>query len=390
MREICARGVVTLVACVLALPAAHAEVLFQNTGNLRTVEQSDRRSGWERVYTQQMGSITVVPSPAFQGGEAVRAFQRYLASGDGRYHSEVVKFDIQQDGQDLYYGHAIYLPANWQFHGDNVTFQQWGLENPGGGAPWILMFVINDQLRVAGVRRADFGTHTIAPITDLRGTWIRVVTRIRMGAPGNFEVWVNGKKSLSLTPANLTGDGAPPTIRWAAGIYCTEWVNQAPLGMSSLEILHDHFRIATTYDEAEPANWRDDSVPPGPDGGTDVGGGDSAADGGDDVNAGPEAADVGSGGAGGSGSGSGGTGGGGPGGTGGATGSGGSAGNRGGTGGTRTGNAGGTTGSGGTTSAPDSGGCGCRLAATGTAPGAGSILLLALAARVLCRRRRGR
>ena len=194
MREICARGVVTLVACLLALPAAHAEVLFQNTGNLRTVEQSDRRSGWERVYTQQMGSITVVPSPAFQGGEAVRAFQRYLASGDGRYHSEVVKFDIQQDGQDLYYGHAIYLPANWQFHGDNVTFQQWGLENPGGGAPWILMFVINDQLRVAGVRRAGFGTHTIAPITDLRGTWIRVVTRIRMAAPGNFEVWVNGKK----------------------------------------------------------------------------------------------------------------------------------------------------------------------------------------------------
>jgi MYXO-CTERM domain-containing protein len=385
MREICARGVVTLVACVLALPAAHAEVLFQNTGNLRTVEQSDRRSGWERVYTQQMGSITVVPSPAFQGGEAVRAFQRYLASGDGRYHSEVVKFDIQQDGQDLYYGHAIYLPANWQFHGDNVTFQQWGLENPGGGAPWILMFVINDQLRVAGVRRAGFGTHTIAPITDLRGTWIRVVTRIRMGAPGNFEVWVNGKKSLSLTPANLTGDGAPPTIRWAAGIYCTEWVNQAPLGMSSLEILHDHFRIATTYDEAEPANWRDDNMPPGPDGGTDVGGGDAAADSGDVVANAPEATDAAGGG--------GGSGGGGSGGTGGSASGGGSGGSgTAGTGGVTSGGrgAGGSGGAGGTTAAASSGGCGCRLAG-GTSPGGRWVIpLIALMGARLLRRRRGR
>ena len=287
------RRLALVLAAVAGLGAspARAEVLFQNTGHLRASDPSTRGVGWERVYTQQMGTIDVVPSPTFAGGEAIRARQVYLGSGDGRYHSEALKFDIQRDGSDLYYGHAIYLPPDWQFHPDNVTFQQWGLENPGGGAPWILMFVIGDRLQVAGVRRAGFGTHTIASIADLRGTWIRVVTRIDMRAPGTFEVWVNGTKRLSLTPMNLTGDGEPPTIRWASGIYCTAWLNRAPAGPSTLEILHDHFRIATTYEEAEPASWREDAVVPPADAGD--AGGDARPDAGDGPGATPLSADAG-------------------------------------------------------------------------------------------------
>ena len=199
----------------------------------------------------------MVSAPTFEGPSAIKSTQTFVVADGRGYHSERVMFDIQRNGQDYYYGLALYLPPDWVFHNQNVTFQQWAFENPGGGGPWILMFVQNDKLRMGGSGAS--GSRDLATITNLRGTWIRIVTRINMTASGPFEVWVNGTKTASV-PINLVVGGDPPTIRWSTGIYCTAWRTQQPAGGSPISVWHDHLRVATTYDEAEPANWGNPSL----------------------------------------------------------------------------------------------------------------------------------
>jgi hypothetical protein len=233
------------VLLVLATSTARGEaaVLFENTGTLM---------GWSRVYVQEQGTNTMVSSPTFEGPSAIKSTQTFVVADGRGYHSERVMFDIQRNGQDYYYGVALYLPPDWMFHNQNVTFQQWATENPGGGGPWILMFVQNDKLRMGGSGAS--GSQDLGTITNLRGTWIRIVTRINMTASGPFEVWVNGTKTASRS-INLIVGGDPPTIRWSTGIYCTAWRTQQPAGGSPISVWHDQLRVATTYDEAEPANW---------------------------------------------------------------------------------------------------------------------------------------
>jgi hypothetical protein len=300
-------------------------------------------------------------------------------------------FDIQRNGQDYYYGLALYLPPDWVFHDQNVTFQQWAFENPGGGGPWILMFVQNDKLRMGGSGAS--GSRDLASITNLRGTWIRIVTRINMTASGPFEVWVNGTRTTSAS-INLVVGGDPPTIRWSTGIYCTAWRTQQPAGGSPISVWHDHLRVATTYNEAEPANWGNPSlVDAGAADGpaafdayiSDVRAGDSAsagAGGGSDSGGGGEAGAAGAGGsdAGGSAGAAGGTGGG--------AGAGGAA-----MGGSRGpgGTAGGTAGRGGTGGAPGpsqkQSGCACAIGTRGPAPWGTVLLVLPFAAAALARPR---
>jgi hypothetical protein len=347
-----------------------AAVLFENTGTL---------TGWSRVYVQEQGTNTMVSSPTFEGGSAIKSTQTFVVADGRGYHSERVMFDIQRNGQDYYYGLALWLPPDWTFHNQNVTFQQWGIENPGGGGPWILMFVQNDKLRMGGSGAS--GSRDLATLTTLRGTWIRIVTRINMTAQGPFEVWVNGTKSASF-PINLVVGGDPPTIRWSTGIYCTAWRTQQPAGGSPISVWHDHLRVATTYAEAEPANWGSPSLVDG-----------GAADGPVMRDAGSPDLRTGDGGSGGGGAGGGG------GSTGGAGGSGGA-----GTGGADTGGAGtggrsatggaagATAGSGGTDGeedpprSPKKQPSGCAVGARGPAPW--GLLVLAFAVAGFARRRK--
>jgi hypothetical protein len=228
--------------------AARADVLFQNTGNMM---------GWGRLFTQKAGTITEVTSPVYKGSTAVKTTQTYQSSDGKNYHSEIIKTMAQLAGQDLYYGQAIYLAPDWVFHSQNVTFQQWAPENPE--APWILMFLQGDKVRLGG--RGANGDKDVGRITDLRGTWIRIVTRIHMATDGAFEVWINGKKEFSQN-ANFRAMG--PSLRWSSGIYATRWDTETPTGPHELSIFHDSLRIATTLDEADPASWNDGDAPPPP------------------------------------------------------------------------------------------------------------------------------
>ena len=212
-------------------------VYFENAGSL---------SGWSRNYAQKNGTIRNVGSPSYKGGNAIEAKQTYI-NETGGYHSEVIKAGSQSVGQDRYYGQAIFLPADWKFHNQNVTFQQWSPEDPEG--PWLLMFVQNDEIRFGGSGGISGTAGKIR-----KGTWIRVVTRLKLAASGGaFEVWVNGKKVVTRSGKILPKTSR--TIRWSSGIYCTAWREGKPSGSSTLSVFHDQHRIASTYALAEPANW---------------------------------------------------------------------------------------------------------------------------------------
>ncbi|GLZ28917.1 hypothetical protein Lesp02_11070 [Lentzea sp. NBRC 105346] len=224
-------------ALVAALAPAPPGVYFQNEGTL---------SGWDYHYTQKQGVIRDVTSVKYKGTTSIEAKQTYIGETGG-YHSETIDRGAQSVGQDKYYGQAIYLPANWQFHNQNVTFQQWSPEDPEG--PWLLMFVQNDEIRYGGSGGISGTVGKIA-----RGQWIRVVTRFKLEKDtGKFEVWLNGERKVSRTQTVLPKTSK--TMRWSSGIYATAWRNGKPAGQSVLSIYHDHHRIASSYALAEPANW---------------------------------------------------------------------------------------------------------------------------------------
>ncbi len=217
------------------------EVYFQNRGSVE---------GWDYAYTQKDGVIATVDSPVYKGAHSLEATQTYIGETGG-YHSEVIQRGAQSVGEDKYYGQAIRLAADWEFHDQNVTFQQWSPEDPEG--PWLLMFVIGDEIRFGGSGGIK---GTVGSITALRGTWLRVVTRLKLAGSGAgaFEVWLNGTKTVSRTGITVL-PSTSQTIRWSNGIYCTAWRDGTPSGPDVLTIHHDNHRIASSYALAEPANW---------------------------------------------------------------------------------------------------------------------------------------
>jgi hypothetical protein len=232
-----AAGLAAAILVPAGISQAAPGVYFENAGSI---------AGWDYHYTQKKGIIRNVAGPSFKGGNAIEAKQTYI-NETGGYHSEVIERGAQAVGQDRYYGQAIYLPPGWQFHNQNVTFQQWSPEKPEG--PWLLMFVQNNQIRFGGSGGISGTAATIS-----RGAWIRVVTRLKLAAAGGaFEVWINGKKVHSRTGRILPKQSK--TIRWSSGIYCTAWREGKPAGGGTLSIFHDQARIAASYALAEPANW---------------------------------------------------------------------------------------------------------------------------------------
>jgi hypothetical protein len=236
-------------ACAMGIAApARATVRFENSGTM---------AGWDSQLTQMKGTITEVEQPTFASRTALRMEQTF--EGLGGYHSEVRKHDIQKPGEVLFYGEALYLPPEWKFHAQNVTFEQWARSDVFG-TPWILMYVEGERLKLGGSGPAhgDLGS-----VAGMAGKWIRIVTRIEAKPAGAMDVWVNGQNTLSLQ-GNFVPDGQ--NLRWSVGMYCTRWRQEQPAGLNPMVLFHDQMRVATTLEEADPASWAG-SAPPSRDGG---------------------------------------------------------------------------------------------------------------------------
>ena len=231
----CAAGIL----CLSSSAPARATVYFQNTGVV---------SGWD-IKTQRTGTVTQVTSPAYDG-TVLRARIVYQSSDGNRYHAEAIKRGLAYNGQDRYYGQVIYLPSGYN---DHTVVQQWATEGPEG--PWLGMNADGGTLKWDAVRGPMTGGPAAAFATVPLARWFRVVTRLNMKTAGVLEVWVDGAKRLSQSGDWSTGYASGSSIRWSTGIYMSNWHRTPPTGARDVSVHHDHFRIASTLAEAEPASW---------------------------------------------------------------------------------------------------------------------------------------
>ncbi len=228
-----------------AVLACHGTVYFQNDGI---------QAGWptKGQLPQDKGTITDVTSPAYQGNTAIKFTQTFDPNYSNRYHAEVHYQGTQFTGDTRYYGMTVFLPSNWSLNDSKAAIQQWA-----GTGPWIIMEVRGSNLvilpHIAGIT-------TIAPITP--GQWMRIVTQITDTANGSLTVWVNGVQKLHLT-GNLVAPAPKGEVRWSAGIYVTGWFPRPASTPTPAyrEFDEDHYRIADTEAEAEPAHWNENSGP---------------------------------------------------------------------------------------------------------------------------------
>jgi hypothetical protein len=222
-------------------------------GNV-TFENNGTKEGWPN-YPQKpeaKGTIDDVSTPTYHSTSAIQFTQTFEPGYTGRYHSEVDIEGAQQTNQDRYYGMTFFLPAGWQYATDQVNVQQWA-----GTGPWIIFRIDGPDIIVLFDHLPDgfFDEPHIFKNVPA-GVWVRVVTHIRSSASGGvWEAWVNGNKVYSHT-GNLNAPGNGGAIRWSTGCYVSGWFQKSsPQGPSFRLVYGTHYRVATTYDLAEPANW---------------------------------------------------------------------------------------------------------------------------------------
>jgi len=220
--------------------SAHAGVSFQNNGTV---------TNWSN-YPQSPahGNITEVSSPVYGGSTAIRFYQPFEGTNGSSYHCEVDQTPVNPVGSTCYYGFALYLPADFKFStNQDLCFSQWARSDQT--SPWTLMFLHNHEIHTGG--SGGLG-RTWGAINA--GVWNRIIVKIvNSSTSGELTVWVNGIQSGTSFTGNITPGG--PAIRWSTGQYCTWWKTHIPNGSNPMITYEDHFRIASTYAEADPANW---------------------------------------------------------------------------------------------------------------------------------------
>ncbi|HTB79913.1 MAG TPA: chitobiase/beta-hexosaminidase C-terminal domain-containing protein [Opitutaceae bacterium] len=220
-------------------------VTFQNNGT---------KEGWPNYpqTPEAKGTITDVTTPTYHSTSAIEFTQTFQNNYTGRYHSEVDIEGAQQTNQDRYYGMTFFLPAGWQYATDQVNVQQWA-----GTGPWIIFRIDGPDIIILFDHLPDGffdEPHIFQNVPN--GVWVRVVTHIRSSTSGGiWECWINGNHVYSHT-GNLDAPGNGGAIRWSTGCYVSGWYQKSsPQGPSFRLVYGTHYRVATTYDLAEPANW---------------------------------------------------------------------------------------------------------------------------------------
>ena len=233
-----------------SLLSARATVVFENEGTL---------SGWSYTSHDGSGSVTEVSSPVYRGSTALKCYQTWSGSGDYTLHSEAVKRDVGQNGWNRYYGFAFYLPGNWNFSSSRgQSLCQLAADTACGGQQTEMFQLVGSRLEVKRelvdpcnpTKRTTTVTSSVTA-----GTWHRLVIHKKWAADntGIFEVWFDGVRMINEvnTPNSFVGS---ELYRWSIGLYA----NFEVAGSRTLYI--DHARVASSYSEADPANWNGPGV----------------------------------------------------------------------------------------------------------------------------------
>jgi hypothetical protein len=262
-----ATRVLMLMSCPLLMAGpAGATVFFENSGTL---------SGWSGTPTaEHNGTVSQVTSPTFKGTTAMRSRQIFDSSYTGRYHAEAMVSDIGAQGQDRYYGYAYRLMDNWQFVNQNFNFSQFGATFPNtscGGTinkPTTMNWLFGSTLRTRvknGTVCSPVTTEFVVTSSMTAGVWHRIVQRIRFASnnTGIFQTWFDG--SLVVNQSNIATTVAEnPPFRWSAGLYANGWFDDGSVMVGSQgtrDVYHDHYRIASTFAEADPDQWGGGATP---------------------------------------------------------------------------------------------------------------------------------
>jgi hypothetical protein len=249
-----ARALLVLLPFVAAPASSFATVVFQNTGTT---------SGWDYLSTQNKGTLVAVSSPTYKGTTAVRARQVYVSGASERFHSELGKRNVGKRGDDRYYGWAVRIPQNWEFTSQWYILSQLGVSYSGlscGGEPLSKSYLVGSTLRIEVTTGTPCSSQSASHAVTSEftaGVWHRLVYRYKFGSDGSgqLQYWVDGSKKLErLNTANITSTSQP--LRWSIGIYCSQWFGRALQGsQGTRDVFVDQARIASSYNEADPAQW---------------------------------------------------------------------------------------------------------------------------------------
>ena len=163
-----------ITAFLAAAVPAGATVIFENNGTT---------SGWSYTSGDGSGTVTEVSSPTYRGSTAVKCYQTYSGSGDYTLHSECVKRDVGQNGQDRYYGYTFYMPTSWVNVSEGQVVMQLAADfTCCGGQQTELLMIKGTSLvleRNWGSASSQVNSKTTITATVSKGAWHRVVLHKR-------------------------------------------------------------------------------------------------------------------------------------------------------------------------------------------------------------------
>lgn len=186
------------------------------------------------------GTLTNVRTRAWRGQHSARA--RFAGGGNGYARGiHEVKWD---DGEDVYYGAAYYLPRGFkrrvQGQVDLLRWDNWEAHPTGTDRGGIVIYGSDKRARLVRLREGVGQRALGRSFTLPEGRWfyLEVHQRLSAGAGARSEVFVNGRRVAVSNSPNSYGRGVD-RVRY--GIVAIDSARQS----RPLTLYFDHARVST-------------------------------------------------------------------------------------------------------------------------------------------------
>ena len=249
-------SLVTAAAFCAATSLCQATVYFQNTGTT---------SGWSGSNLDSGCSVANSTSVVYRGSTSFKC--RTLWEGAShRYHAMKVYNSGYNLGQMRFYGFAFYLQSAWDFSGSQQyqLFQFIANYSDQGCDDWqpsTMIWISGNQLATRRNYGSSSCSRSVQSYTGLatvsRGVWNRIILQASWKADttGYLKLWLNGSKVFERYNIATTINSTR-TYRMDVGLYSNSWYDQKTVvGSGDRQLWIDNVRIASTYGEADPAQW---------------------------------------------------------------------------------------------------------------------------------------